>query len=210
MTITAAGALAWLATRLRIPGRWLGLSQNRVGLAAPVSSFLLAALVLLFHSRELEFTNAGPFEVYYTTAEWLARNVSTAETVLDMTDWSLYFSERTGYHFADVYKAPADPAMRWVVVRGPHVEGRWPYTQVIRALIGDRDPVAMIPPQPARGQLQVRIYDRQAISGPFVDRTGGSSSDRASTQGPRQRRARSPRMETRIPVARSRDQGSGS
>ena len=72
-----------------------------------------------------------------------------------MTDWSLYLSRRPGYHFADVYKAAADRATRWIVVREPHVEGRWPYTKAIRDLIGDRKPAAVIPPRPRPGQLQI-------------------------------------------------------
>ena len=44
------------------------------------------------------------------TGEWIASHVPVDEQVLDMTDWSLYFSGRDGYTFADVYSAPADPA----------------------------------------------------------------------------------------------------
>ena len=82
-----------------------------------------------------------------------------------MTDWSLFFSGRPGYRFAQVYEAPADPRTRWVVLRKPHLEGHWKYSAVVRDLVGQRDPVALIPPDPAAGQLQLRVYDRLAPAG---------------------------------------------
>ena len=205
LTIAAAGSLASLAARIRIPGRWLRLGQDRAllnglaqfrgatdlseanvytarreprtpgiaktRLAAPAWSLLIAGAFLAINGRGAKFNNASPFAVYQTAAGWLVRNVKGAEQVLDMTDWSLYFSALPGYQFADVYKAPGDPATRWIVVRGPHVEGRWPYAQVIRGLIGGREPVALIPAHPSPGQLQVRIYDRQQEAVPEMERT---------------------------------------
>jgi hypothetical protein len=209
LTIASAGALASLVARVRIPGKWARLEQKRVGIAAPVRSVLLAGVFLTIHTRGMPIENMNPFAVYHATAGWLARNVGAAERVLDMTDWSLYFSQRPGYPFADVYKAPGDPATRWIVVREPHVEGRWPYTRVIRELIGGREPVALIPAKPAPGQLQVRIYDRQQGGVPFVDRTAQSSSDGAPTQTRRQPRATSLHMGTQIAPGRSRDRGNG-
>jgi hypothetical protein len=210
LTIAAAGAMASLAARLSIPGRWLGLERNRVGMATPVGSVLLAGLTLVMNSRWMEFENPGPFAVYHATAAWLADHVKGSERVLDMTDWSLFLSGRSGYHFADVYRAPADLATRWIVVREPHVEGRWHYTQVIRELIGGREPVALIPAKPAPGQLQIRIYDRREESVPFVDRTAESSSDEARAQRPRRPGATSPRMEKQVLPAQRLDQGNGS
>ena len=73
--------------------------------------------------------------------------------MLDLTGWPLYFSDLSGYNFANVYEAPADPAMRWIVVRQPHVEGHWYYSQVIRELIGGRAPVAQVPPRATPNQV---------------------------------------------------------
>ena len=162
LSIAAAGALTWLLTRLALPGRWFGLTRARLGLPAPVGSLLIVIGMLAANVRGMAFRNPGPFAVYHATGSWLASNAKDAEQVLDMTDWSLFFSRRPGYRFADVYKAPADAATRWIVVRQPHVEGRWHYSQVVRELIGGREPVALIPARPAPGQLQIRIYDRHA------------------------------------------------
>ena len=73
-----------------------------------------------------------------TRANGSLSNTLGNERVLDLTDWSLYFSRRTGYNFADVYEAPADPHTRWIVVRDGQIDGPSPYCQVIRDLIGDR------------------------------------------------------------------------
>ncbi len=68
--------------------------------------------------------------------------------------------QRAGYRFADVYQASADPSTRWIVARQQDVEGPWPYCQVVRELIGGREPAAVLPPHARPHQLQVRIYDR--------------------------------------------------
>ena len=160
LSVVAAGGLAFLTAKITIPGRWLGLARPRVGLPGPAWSVLLAVLILSSGSRAMDYLNSGPFAVYHDAAGWLAHNTAAGDKILDMTDWSLYLSRRDGYHFADVCKAPADPAVRWIVVRAPHVEGRWTYSPVLRNLIGEREPTAVIPARPAPGQLQIWIFDR--------------------------------------------------
>jgi Dolichyl-phosphate-mannose-protein mannosyltransferase len=211
LTVFAAGGLAYLTGKLTIPGRWLGQAQERACLPAPVWSILIVFLILSCGTRGMAAANSGPFAVYHDAGGWLARNVRASEQILDMTDWSLYLSGRTGYHFPDVYRAPADPATRWIVLRQPHVDGNWPYTPVLRDLIGSREPVAVIPLEPAAGQLQIWIYDRQQReSCQTIGRSDGSSSNEAPTQHPRRSGAILPRMERQIPPARSTDQGNGS
>ena len=99
---------------------------------------------------------------------------SDSDHVLDLTNWSLFFSERPGYPFADVYEAPSDPSIRWIVVRKEHIEGPWHYSQVLRGLIRDREPVAMIPPRVAHDQVQVRIYDLESPTSRTATATGKS------------------------------------
>jgi hypothetical protein len=166
LIVIAAGGLAFLTAKLTGPGRWFGIAPPRIGFPSPLDSLLIAVLILSTAGRGTVFQNAGPFAVYHDTAAWLARNTGAGEKILDMTDWSLYLSRRVGYHFADVYKAPADPATRWIVVREPHTEGHWPYSNVLRDLIGGREPAAVIPACAAPGQLQIRIYDRHRPESP--------------------------------------------
>jgi hypothetical protein len=82
--------------------------------------------------------------------------------VLDLTDWSLFFSRRRGYQFADVYQAPADPLMRWIVVRTPDSQGQWHYSNIVRELVRGREAVVRVPATAAPGETQISIYDRRS------------------------------------------------
>ena len=165
LLLAAAHGLTRLMARASIPGNWLGLGQERLTPGPAVWALLLAGLVVGPHLRDASLTFPDPFQVYRDAGDWLAANTRDGDQVLDMTDWSLFFSGRPGYRFAHVYEAPADPRTRWVVLRKPHLEGHWKYSAVVRDLVGQRDPVALIPPDPAPGQLQLRVYDRLAPAG---------------------------------------------
>ena len=161
LTLAAGAGLTWLTGKVAIPGRWLGLAHERFRPGPAVWAMSIAVLVIVPYLRSLGPAHPGPFAVYHTTGDWLARNTRPDEEVLDLTDWALFFSQRGGYHFADVYKAPADPKMRWIVVRKPHVEGHWHYSKIIRELLDGREAVAQVPPHAGPGELQISIYDRQ-------------------------------------------------
>ena len=162
LILAAAHGLNWLMGRIRVPGNWLGLARVQLQPGPVVWAALLALLVAAPRIHDLEHSTPGPFNVYRDTGLWLAEQTRGDEQVLDLTDWSLYFSGRQGYRFAHVYEAPTDPRLRWVVVRQPHVDGHWNYSRVVRELVADRDPVVLIPPEPESGQLQLRIYDRSS------------------------------------------------
>ncbi len=170
LTMAAAHGLSWLMTRAAIPGRWLGWPQDRLRPGPVVWAALIAGLVIYPNLRLLGPRNTGPYSVYVATGHWIAGHAGGSDGVLDLTNWSLFFSERPGYSFAQVYEAPADPHLRWVVVRRPHVEGHWQYSQVVRNMIRDREPVAMVPPRAAADQVQVRIYDLQSPHSSVVSR----------------------------------------
>jgi hypothetical protein len=152
--LTRALAFAWL------PGSWLGRTRERLRPGYVAWAVLLLVLVVLPRAREAGHRTAGPFNVYRDTGAWLAQNTRGDDRVLDLTDWSLYFSGRPGYRFAHVYAAPADPKTRWIVVRRPHIDGHWNYSKVVRELVGNREPTVAVPHDPQAGQLQVLIYDR--------------------------------------------------
>jgi hypothetical protein len=165
LMLAAAHGLTWLMGRVSIPGNWLGLGQERLMPGPAVWALLLAVLVVTPRLRETGSSIPGPFHLYRDAGDWLAANTRDGDQVLDLTDWSLFFSGRPGYRFAHVYDAPGDPRTRWVVLRKPHLEGHWNYSSVVRDLVGHRDPVAVIPPDPAPGQLQLRVYDRRSSVG---------------------------------------------
>src|SRR5262249_57274508 len=102
---------------------------------------------------------------------WLAHNTSGNEQVLDLTDWSLFYSRRPGYAFAGLYDAPANPITRWIVARKPHIDGHCHYSEFIRELIRERQPVALVPPMAQPNQVQVRIYDLRAPIAPATTQT---------------------------------------
>jgi Dolichyl-phosphate-mannose-protein mannosyltransferase len=163
LSLAAAHSITWLLGKISIPGRWLGLNRERLRPGLFARAVVVAAiLIVILRIHELGPLNPGPYSVYHATSQWLARHTRDNEHVLDLTGWPLYLSRLRGYGFASVYEAPADPSTRWIVVRQPHVEGHWYYSQVIRDLIGGREPVALVPPRATANQVQIMIYDRQA------------------------------------------------
>jgi hypothetical protein len=166
LTLAAAHSITWLLSKISIPGRWLGQSRRRLSLGRVCWCIVVGTfMILVLQIQELGPLNPGPYFVYHSASEWLTRNARDNEHVLDLTGWPLYLSRLHGYNFADVYEAPADPNTRWIVVRQPHVQGHWYYSQVIRDLIGGREPVALVPPRVTSSQVQILIYDRQAPEG---------------------------------------------
>jgi 4-amino-4-deoxy-L-arabinose transferase-like glycosyltransferase len=163
LTLAAAHGITWLMSKVWIPGRWLGLANERLRPGPAVWFALVLLLVVVPNLRPLGPLKAGPFSVYREAGRWLAQNTSNeGGLVLDLTDWSLYFSSRPGYLFANVYEAPRNSATRWIVARKPHIEGHWHYSKVLRDLIGDRQPVALVPRNSDPKHVQIRIYDLRA------------------------------------------------
>lgn len=173
LTIAAAHGLTWLVGKAWIPGRWLGWEQERVRFGPGVWIAMFVGVVLYPHLHRLGPRNDGPYSAYVTTGRWIDGHASESQRVLDLTNWSLFFSGRPGYSFAQVYEAPADPNLRWIVMRKPHLDGHWRYSEVLRDMIGDRQPVATVPEQPASShQVQIRIYDLKAPAEPKAMATG--------------------------------------
>ena len=107
LTLAAGAGLDWLTSKVSIPGRWLGLAHDRFSALGPaVWAAVIALMVIVPNIRSLGPAHLGPFSVYYSTGDWLAANTRVEEKVLDLTDWSLFFSKREGYQFADLHRAP--------------------------------------------------------------------------------------------------------
>jgi hypothetical protein len=169
LILAAAHGLCWLIGRVSISGNLLGMGQGQLRPGPAIWAGLLLLLIVVPRLADSSPVIPGPFFAYRDAGDWLAQNSRASDRILDLTDWSLYFSQRPGYRFAHVYQAPGDPQTRWVVVRKPHLEGHWNYTKVVRDLIGRRDPVVLIPANPEPGQLQVQIYDRFAPMAQVAD-----------------------------------------
>ncbi len=161
LTLAAAHAMTAIVRRISIPGRWLGMANDSLRPGRPSGPCCSRSWPLSPTSATSDRLIQARTLVYHNTGEWIARNVPGDERVLDMTDWSLYFSGRTGYAFADLYTATSDPQTRWIVVRDGQIDGPSPYCQVLRDLIGDRQPVAQLPAAAASNQMNIEIYDRQ-------------------------------------------------
>lgn len=179
LTLLAAGGWDWLIERTVVPGRWiakhLAASPVPAGAAVDLPAYrpgpavwfaAIGLVAVLPGLRELGPARPGPFWLYRSAADHLAALAGSDDRILDLTDWSLFFSGRTGYQFADVFAAPGDRDTRWIVVTAPHVAGDRSFSPVLHDLIGDREPVVSIPPSPGEGRLQLRIYDRtpQAVA----------------------------------------------
>jgi len=160
LILAAAHGLGWLVRRAVAAGQRLGLAPRSLrpgpvfwGLGAATALFSFPSL------RSPGPQHADPCAVYQATGRLIAGQAAPTEQVLDLTEWSLFFSGRGGYVFATVYEAAADPRVRWVVVRQAHLQGHWPFSKVLRTLIAGREPVVLVPPHARRGEYQVQIYD---------------------------------------------------
>ena len=160
LTMAAANGLGWLMQSVVIPGKWFGRGEERFKLGPAVWAVVLAALVVTPHVKAMT-PFGGSFAAYRDAGDWLAQETADKPgKVLDLTNWALYFSDKPGLQFADIHDARWDPNTRWVVVRGAHLRGRWNYIPLVKELIGNREPIMVIPPHAAPKQIQLRIYDR--------------------------------------------------
>jgi len=183
--LAAAHGLAWLIRSIAIDGRWLGLAEGRFRPGPAPWALALGALIAI---PLLPFTTQvqGSFASYRDAGQWLA--LVTAKVpgkVLDMTDWSLFFSDQPGFKLKDIQAAASDPNTRWIVARYAHLRGHWVYSRMLQDLVHGREPAMLFPAHPKPGQLQIRVYDRWAPPGaapPAV--AGGSSPPEELTRGP--------------------------
>jgi hypothetical protein len=177
MTLAAAYAITTLLRSISVPGGWLGQAHERLH-PGPAVWAMLVALFIVPRNCDQGPLNPGPYSVYHKAGEWLALNTRANEQVLDLTDWSLYFSRRPGYTFADIYDAPADPHTRWVVLRDGQVDGAKPFVPLVRELIGEREPAARLPSGAADNQVHIEIYDLRTMSARTARTDSGRASDR--------------------------------
>jgi hypothetical protein len=163
--IPAAGAglvaaLSWLTSKAELPA-----------LARPVvPTVALLGLGLIFAPESLAPVNEG-LQGYRDAGRWLTRQGVGDGLVVDVTGWSQFYGDRpSGYTFANLLRASADPAARWVVVREAHLVGPWYYCQELATLVAGRTPVQTFIGQARRRPTRVFVYDLQA---PPAERLAG-------------------------------------
>jgi hypothetical protein len=160
LRLAAAHGLAWIVCSIAIDGRWLGLGEGRVR-PGPALWALLLGVVLGLPWLRTTTQVPGSFGSYRDAGSWIEQvTAKNPGKVLDMTDWSLYFSQRPGFILKDIRTAAADPDTRWIVARNAHLRGHWVYSHLLADLVRGRTPTYLIPAHPKPGQLQIRIYDR--------------------------------------------------
>jgi hypothetical protein len=167
LRLAAAHGLAWLTCSIAIEGRWIGLPEGRFRPGPGLWALILAALIGAPIAQSTVPVR-GSFGAYRDAGSWLADVMATGPgKILDMTDWSLYFSQHPGFRLEDVHTATRDPNTRWIVARAAHLHGHWRYSRILQEMVGDRSPVIAFPPDPKPGQLQIRVYDRWAAPTPL-------------------------------------------
>jgi hypothetical protein len=160
LRLAAAHGLAWIICSTVIDGRWLGLAEGRFRPGPALWALGLGALLAQPWLRTTTEVT-GSFGSYRDAGCWLAEvTAKNPGKVLDMTDWSLFFSGRDGFLLKDIRTAAADPGTRWIVARNAHLRGHWVYSRLLAEIVQDRPPTYLIPAHPKPGQLQIRMYDR--------------------------------------------------
>jgi len=165
--LTAAYGLSWLIKNAVIDARKLGLGEGRFRPGPAVWAALIVALVAWpLYGTTTPFNSS--FAAYRMAGYWIEHNPEADGRVLDLTDWSLYFSVKNGFGIGKVEEAAARPETRFVVVRDAHLNGHGRSSEIARELVANREPVARFPEHPAPRQIQVAIYDLTTPSAPVA------------------------------------------
>jgi Dolichyl-phosphate-mannose-protein mannosyltransferase len=161
LILAAAHGVAWLMRSVSIDAGKLGLGEGRVRPGPAVWGTVLSAILILPIYWGMTPYNSS-FGAYRQAGSWLAERPDVDGRVLDLTNWSLFFSQRRGFSFSGLLDAPHHPETRYVVVRDTLRNGRSYASAVVKDLLDSREPVAQFPASPSPGQSQVFIFDLTA------------------------------------------------
>lgn len=164
LMLAAARGLSWVMRAVSFDAARLGMGEGRLTPGPAVWALVLAAVVAwpVYRARTPFGSSFAP---YRQAGLWLAAVPEADGRVLDMTDWTLFFSGRGGGGFARVLDLADDPSTRYLIVRDPHLTGHLRYNEVLRGLVEGRAPLVCFPEHPAPRQLQVAVYDLAAPAG---------------------------------------------
>ena len=157
--LAAAHGCRWIIEHAVIDAHRLGMGEGRLRPGPAIWAALLALLLVVPAYRAQTPFHSG-FAPYRMAGSWLQQHARPGDgRVLDLTDWSLYFANSPGFGIAGVEEAAARPETRFVVVRDAHLNGHGRSSEIARALVADRAPVARFPEHPGPRQIQVAVYD---------------------------------------------------
>ena len=157
LVFAASRGLTWMITRFSIDASRLGLGEGRLRPGPAVWGIaVFLALALPIYPALTPF-NSG-FARYRQAGTWIAEHREAEGKVLDTTDWSIYFSERSGATFKDVPRLATDPYTRYIVVRESQLTADNHVASLLRREI-EGCPIVADYPASAPGGNRVMIYD---------------------------------------------------
>ncbi len=176
--LAAAHGFGWIMKHAAIDARRLGMGEGRLrpGLAIWAAALALMLVWPAYHAGTPFNSSFAPYRMAGT---WLQEREHPDDgRVLDLTDWSLYFANHPGFGIARVEEAAARPDTRFVIVRDAHLNGHGRSSEIARAFVGERAPIARFPEHPGPRQIQVAIYDLTTPPHPSPVARGASSAAR--------------------------------
>ena len=179
LILAAAHGVLWLISKVAIDGAKIGLAPGMLRPGPAIWAGVLA--VMIGWPTYLARTPFNSSFAYYRQAgSWIADHPETDGHVLDLTDWSLYFSQRPGFAFANMITAAAQPETRFVVVRDDQERGPSYASQLARELVDGRTPVIRYPTSDAKTEHAIAIYN---LAEPRSANVAGSTPTTGPTHG---------------------------
>ncbi|MGE3818547.1 MAG: glycosyltransferase family 39 protein [Isosphaeraceae bacterium] len=172
LTMAAAHGMIGLMRSVAFDGRWLGLGEGRVRPGPAVWALVIAGVVIIPLYLQMKPFNSS-FAPYRMAGSWIESHAGEG-AVLDLTDWSLFFSRQNGAGFPNVLEAAEDPDTRFLVVRDGQLEGHLHYNEVVRNRVAGRRPVASFPEKTGPRQIRLSVYD---LAGPIPADVAEGSKD---------------------------------
>jgi hypothetical protein len=158
----AAAGFLGLMGLVKIPGRWVGLGEERFIPGPAVWALLIGGFLASIWTSTFAPLN-WEFQAYREAGRFLSEIIPPDDKVVDFSGWALFYGERQGYTFRQLADLPGNPQVRWVVARESHLKGPWGYSQVLRDLTAGLEPIRAYPETPRPGIARVLIFDRAPL-----------------------------------------------
>lgn len=158
LVIAAAHGLSWLIEHLAIDGRVIGLGPGRLR-PGPAVWALVVILIAGWPLLRARASYQSSYLGYRMAGAFLAQQPGVDGQVLDLTDWTLFFSGRSGHGFEAVVNAPA-LYTRWLVVSDRQLANPENRAAVVaRRMVDGREPIARFPDPDEGARTRVLVFD---------------------------------------------------